>query len=84
MPSGVYTRDTMSRDYHGLKRIRMEQRPGAIGTRAVVEATCGECGCPLERTAEAVRLAKREGRKFCCAGCNGLKNSATKRARNQL
>jgi DNA-directed RNA polymerase subunit RPC12/RpoP len=69
MPRGVYPRDTMSRPYHGFKRLRMV-RDSDGKTAAIVAVECDTCGAPLERTAGAVKLAKRQKRGFTCTRCN--------------
>ena len=61
MPSGVYARDTMSRDYRGFKRARMVKRGDGFGTDAVVLVNCDSCPAEIERTNSAVKLAQREG-----------------------
>jgi hypothetical protein len=74
--SGVYPRDTMLRPYHGLPRVRMV--PQGDGTVAIVAVACSDCGCSLERSAKAVKLAEREDRGFTCKLCNALRTN-TKR-----
>lgn len=66
MPSGVYDRETLSRPYRGLERVRMDRRRDGCGTEAIVRARCCVCAVQVERTASAVRLAAREGRGLYC------------------
>lgn len=55
--------------YRGLPRLRMVRRTWGPGTSAIVLAHCRDCGCELERTASAVKMAQREGRGFQCVPC---------------
>lgn len=81
MTSGVYDRGTLGREFHGLRRLRMVRRYNGVGTDAVVEAKCSACGCAVERSASAVRLARREGRSFVCKLCNVARTLEIRRAK---
>lgn len=47
----------------------MKRRYDGSGTDAIVRAHCEDCGCELERTNSAVKMAQRAGRGFACKSC---------------
>jgi hypothetical protein len=79
MTSGVYPRNTMSREYRGFPRVR--QRRTNEGSYAVVAGSCEDCKCPVERDAKSLRRAQREGRGFVCPSCNASRTHAKRGAR---
>lgn len=82
MTSGVYPRDTMQRDYHGFRRLQMVKDADGK-TEAIVAASCDDCGCDIERTSAAVKLARRKNRGFTCKKCNAAR-TRQKRALNHV
>lgn len=81
MPSGVYERNTMARDFRGFQRVRQVRRAGGEGSEAIVAVSCRECSCPLERTAKAVKIAAREERGFICHTCHARRMVAVREGR---
>lgn len=65
--------------YRGFPRLRMVRRTWEPGTIAIVLAHCRDCGCELERTASAVKMAQREERGFQCIPCQTKARMARRR-----
>jgi hypothetical protein len=81
MPSGVYERK-LPPTFLGFERVGQVSN-GSGGSEAVVIAHCAVCMCPVERTAKAVKLAKRDGRWFTCRTCVGKRLGAANKGRTR-